>query len=145
MLLRISGAPPLANTVFRLPNRVSLLWVVSLPVSSKPHAEALTNSDGLLPRWDCQLPPDSLSWMSSLRVAASGTRSRASARHIRAMPSALDRENSCIRASTPLALVRLARTWVTSLRASSLAAARSVSVIWARCSISVTASVSSRR
>ena len=42
-------------------------------------------------------------------VALSGMRSKASARHISAMPSSLESENSCISASTPLALVRLAR------------------------------------
>lgn len=58
----------------------------------QPQAAALTKSEGLLPRCACQSPPRSLSRISASRVAASGMRSKASARHISATPSCEDRE-----------------------------------------------------
>ena len=85
---RISGSPP-RPTMRRsaAPRPTSLCVATSRPVSNRPQVAALTNSDGLLPRCDCQLPPLILSRISASRVAASGMRSSASARHIRATPS----------------------------------------------------------
>jgi hypothetical protein len=70
----------------------------------------LTKSDGEAPTCVDQSPLLILSRMSRSRVAASGTRSSASARHISATPSRLSSENSSINASTPPAFVRSART-----------------------------------
>ena len=73
----------------------------SLPVTTSPQVAALTNSDGLWPTWARQSPGAILSRISASRVAASGMRSSASARHISATPSWLDSEYSCISPSTP--------------------------------------------
>ncbi len=73
----------------------------SLPVTSSPHAAAFTNSDGLRPTCARQSPWPILSRMRRSRVAASGMRSSASARHMSAMPSRESSENSSISASTP--------------------------------------------
>ena len=71
------------------------LWVAtSLPVMSRPQEAALTNNEVLWPRCWLQLPPLILSRMRASRVALSGMRSSASARHIRATPSWEERENS---------------------------------------------------
>ena len=144
---RISGAPPLPNRRLKLPDKASSfgLSCVSLPVISKPHAAAFTNMDGLRPKWRFQSPSASLSWISLSRVSLSGMRNRASARHISATPSSLDSVNSCMSASTPLALLRSARTFFTSERASWSAACFSSALIAARCNMSATASSSSRR
>ncbi len=49
---------------------------VSLPVSIRPHVEALTSSESDSPRWRSQSPRESLSRMSASAVAASGMRSK---------------------------------------------------------------------
>ena len=95
----------------------SLVVVTSLPVSTRPQVAALTNRDGLMPRWARQSPGASLSRISASRVAASGMRSKASARHISATPSWLESEYSWIRPSTPLDRV-FARSFITSEPAS---------------------------
>ncbi len=93
--LRISGSPRLPMMrVSAFDSPASLCVATSLPVSSRPQVAALTNNDGLWPRCDCQLPLLILSRISASRVALSGMRSSASARHISATPSWLDRENS---------------------------------------------------
>ena len=80
----------------------SLSVATSLPVSTRPQVAALTNSDGLCPTWARQSPAPSLSRISASRVAASGMRSSASARHISATPSWLESEYSWMSPSTPL-------------------------------------------
>ena len=60
----------------------------------QPQVAALTNRDCALLVCAAQSPPPILSRMSASRVAVSGMRSSASARHISATPSWLDRENS---------------------------------------------------
>ena len=144
---RIKGVPPLLNNLFRLPESCSSLGLswVNLPVINKPHAAALTNIDGLRPKCFFQLPSDNLSWINLFRVSTSGIRKSASARHINATPSSLDSVNSCIKASTPLALLRSARTFLTNERANLSAAIFSLSDTLARAIISFTASTSSRR
>ena len=114
MPLRIRGSPPRATSRVSADDRPSSLLVdTSRPVISRPQVAALTNSEGLLPMCERQSPSDSLSRISRSAVALSGTRSKASARHIRATPSWLERENSFIRASTPLERVRTLRKPVT--------------------------------
>ncbi len=109
--VRITGSPLRAiRRVSAVDRLFSLVVATSLPVITRPQVAALTKIDGLWPRWARQSPRASLSRISRSAVAASGTRSSASARHIRAMPSWLESENSCISASTPLAPVRLLRT-----------------------------------
>ena len=72
-----------------------------MPVSISPQVAALTNTDGLWPRCARQSPPDSLSRIRASRVAESGMRNSASARHINATPSWLESEYSWISPSTP--------------------------------------------
>jgi hypothetical protein len=94
--LRISGSPPLAvRRLSELPRLLSLCVATSLPVISRPQVAALTNSEGLLPRCGSHWPWLILSRISASRVALSGMRSSASARHISATPSCDDSENSC--------------------------------------------------
>jgi hypothetical protein len=98
---RTSGSPPRRSSrASALPSPSSLWVAVSLPVSSRPQVAALTNSDGLRPRCARQSPRPILSRMSASRVAASGVRSSASARHIRATPSWEDSAYSCSSACT---------------------------------------------
>ena len=100
--LRITGSPP--RTISRVSaeeSPVSLLVAVSLPVTTNPQVAAFTKSDGLWPRWERQSPRLILSRIRASRVALSGMRSSASARHISATPSWLESANSRIRLSTP--------------------------------------------
>ncbi len=73
----------------------------TLPVSSRPQAEAFTNSDWLLPTCERQSPLPSLSRIRRSAVTLSGTRSSASARHISTTPSRLDSEYSLSSALMP--------------------------------------------
>ena len=70
---------------------------INLPVSIKPQAAAFTNIKLLWPTWSFQLPWLILSLIKRSRVALSGIRSSASAKHINAMPSCEESENSCKR------------------------------------------------
>ena len=100
---RISGSPPLPMTRVSAEDRpFSLLVAVSLPVSTRPQAAAFTNSEGERPTCERQSPLLILSRISASRVALSGMRKSASARHISATPSWLESENSCTSAATPL-------------------------------------------
>ena len=71
------------------------------PVSMRPQAEALTNSDSDWPIWRSQCLPPILSAMSLSAVSSSGMRSSASARHISTTPSSEESEYSCMKASMP--------------------------------------------
>ena len=119
--VRITGSPMVA--VRRL-SQLSVCWVISAsrltswPVSIRPQVEALTNKDSDLPLWAPQLPPRIFSAIRRSAVRASGTRNRASARHIRATPSALERPNSSKNASNVPLLFLSLRQSVTRLRAS---------------------------
>src|SRR5690606_17243274 len=94
--LRTNGSPPLATSRPRAADMPASLCVdTSLPVSIRPQAAALTNSEGALPRCSFQFPSRILSRIRASRVAASGIRSSASARHMSATPSWDDNENSC--------------------------------------------------
>ena len=126
---RMIGSPPRAMSRVSAADRpCSLVVVTSLPVSTRPQVAALTNSDGLWPTWARQSPGASLSRISASRVAASGMRSSASARHISATPSWLDSEYSWIRPSTPpdrvLALSRATKAARQRLDAPGLVRAR---------------------
>ena len=117
---RITGSPRVAVRRF---TQLSVCWVISAsrltswPVSIRLQVEALTNNDSDLPLWAPQLPPRIFSAIRRSAVRASGTRSRASARHIRATPSALERPNSSRKASKVPLLCLSARQSVTSCRA----------------------------
>ena len=84
------------------------------------------------PTCDFQSPWLILSRISASRVALSGMRSKASARHISATPSWLERENSCTSAATPLptgasrrpCTSLAARAWTLSACSASLTRAR---------------------
>ncbi len=122
--LRISGSPPRPmRRVMAAVSPPSELVAVSLPVISRPQVAALTNSEGELPRCACQSAVEILSRISASRVAESGMRSSASARHISAMPSWLESEYSWISPATlPPPSSFLRRSATTSSRASSWAA-----------------------
>ncbi|CFP13050.1 Uncharacterised protein [Bordetella pertussis] len=115
--LRTSGSPPLPiRRVSALDSDCSLLTATSLPVIIRPQVAALTNSDCDPPMCERQSPCTILSRIRASRVARSGMRNSASARHISATPSWLDSENSWISPSTPPPL-RLAHSAWTSLLA----------------------------
>jgi hypothetical protein len=98
---RTSGSPPRAVRRCSAPPSPCSLWVaMSLPVISRPQAAALTNIERPPPRCSAQRPAPTLSRISASRVASSGMRSSASARHISAMPSCEVSENSCSSACT---------------------------------------------
>ena len=63
----------------------------TLPVRISAQVEALTKKESDAPACSVQLPSASLSARSSSAVRGSGTRSSDSARHMRAMPSSLER------------------------------------------------------
>ena len=69
-------------------------------MTTSPQVAALTNSDGLWPTCERQSPAAILSRISASRVARSGMRSSASARHISATPSWVESEYSRMRPST---------------------------------------------
>ncbi len=88
---RTTGSPPRAiSRVSAWASPASSAVPVSLPVTTRPQVAALTNSDGEWPTCARQSPPPILSRISASRVARSGMRSSASARHISATPSWLD-------------------------------------------------------
>ena len=78
----------------------SLSSLTSPPVSIRPQTEALTSRFSDFPACRFQSPAFIFSAISRSWVAASGMRSSASARHISATPSWLDRPNSCMKASS---------------------------------------------
>jgi len=125
-LFLISGSPPLPTMrASELERLDSLCVATSLPVSSSAQVAALTNSDGLRPRCSCHWPVLTLSRISASRVAGSGIRSSASARHISATPSCDDSEYSwskpCTSPSRPPPLGR-SRSACARRRASACAA-----------------------
>ena len=131
---RISGSPPLP--ISRVSDEVrlfSLLVEVILPVSIRPQTAALTNIDGEWPRCACQSPWLILSRISASRVALSGMRSSASARHISATPSWLESENSCTSASTPPVSFLLRRPSTNRVASDSMAWRCTASGVCASC------------
>ena len=67
---------------------------------SRPQVAALTNSEGLLPRWESHWPLLILSRMSASRVALSGMRSSASARQHQRHAFLGRQRNSCSKPCT---------------------------------------------
>ena len=65
------------------------------PVSISAHVEALRNSESEWPRCRSQLALAIFSATSASAVSSSGMRSSASLMHMSAMPSSLERPNSC--------------------------------------------------
>ena len=62
----------------------------TLPVNMSAHVEALTKGDEDFPKW---VPQDDGAILSSIKssiVSVSGTRNKASAKHIKATPSSVD-------------------------------------------------------
>ncbi len=139
---RISGSPPRATRRMRAEVReCSLAVAESLPVTTRPQVAAFTNKERECPRWASQLAWPILSRMRASRVASSGMRKSASARHMSATPSALDRSYSWISASTPLRSA-FARRASTSRRARARALAAASGASRAPSSRAPTASVS---
>ena len=102
--LRITGSPPRASSrVSAAPSPSSVSAATSRPVTSRPQVAALTKSGAPWPRCARQSPRATLSRMSASRVASSGMRSSASARHISATPSGEESAYSWTSASTPIA------------------------------------------
>ena len=96
----------------------------TLPVSIRAQVEALTSGEVERPMCLPQFEGAILSSISASMVSASGTRSRASARHISAMPSSVERPYSARKTSIMPGLV-LPRIWVTRLAARSPISPRS--------------------
>ena len=143
--LRIKGSPPRPMRRVRAwPSEASLVVVVSRPVTTRPQVAALTKSDGLRPTWARQSPPAILSRMSASRVARSGMRSSASARHISATPSWLDSAYSRTSPSTPPRR-GLLRSRSTRPRATAVASAAAAGERVAPSSSAATQSGSGRR
>ena len=125
---RMKGSPERATRRLRMPAGPAPLSSASRtrrPVSISPKVEALTNRLSEAPRCFSQRPSASFSAISASAVSLSGMRSSASARHIRMMPSSEVRPYSCMKASTPPCLCRLARAARTSRPASSAMRGRS--------------------
>ena len=116
-----------------------------LPVSIKPHVEALTNVESLLPMCDFQSPSSNLSLISFSAVPLSGILSKASAIHISTIPSLDDKSYSFIKASTPSISLIWLLTFLTNLTASSLISARALKPGLACSSSSLTKVFSSLR
>ena len=92
---RITGSPPRAISRFNAAvSPLSSTEPTSLPVTTNPQVAALTNIEALWPTCARQSPSAILSRISASRVKVSGMRSSASARHISATPSWLDRSYS---------------------------------------------------
>jgi len=120
--LRITGSPDFCTMLRRVPARSrtsSRRSFTTRPVSMSAQVEAFTNSESDWPRCASQSASAILSLISLSTVAASGTRSSASARHISTTPSRLDSSNSCRKASSPPRPTRSRRTAATSRRARS--------------------------
>ncbi len=84
--------------------------VKTLPVSIKAQVVAFTKNDSLCPRCAPQSPPANLSLIKLSMVALSGTRNNASARHIKAIPSSLDKAYSVKKESIPVLFFLSLRT-----------------------------------
>ena len=109
---RITGSPRRLTAALRWPTTPGSRSSRTRPVSISAQVEALTSEDADLPRWRPQSEGAILSSMSASMVSASGTRRRASARHISAMPSSVDRPYSARKTSLRpgLAEARMRRT-----------------------------------
>ena len=108
-----------------------MAWSRSMtrPVSISAQTLALTNGLSEWPLWLAQSPERIFSAIRASWVSASGTRSSASARHISATPSWLDRPNSARKASSVprsffSARERLTMAWAVPTMAARAASSR---------------------
>ena len=110
--VRITGSPSRLMAARRWRTGPGCASSSTRPVSISAHVEALTMVEVEWPRWWPQSEGAILSSISASIVSASGTRSSASARHINATPSSVDRPYSARKTSIrPGAVVlRIART-----------------------------------
>ena len=111
--VRITGSPSRLTAARRWPTTPGSRSSSTLPVSIKAQVEAFTRLEADLPRWRPQSEGAILSSISASIVSASGTRSNASAKHISAMPSSVERPYSARKTSISPGLVEL-RIWRTS-------------------------------
>ena len=111
------------SRVSAAPSPASSTAPMSWPVISSPQVAALTKGEGDWPTCARHSPPPILSAMRASRVAPSGMRSSASARHIRATPSWLERAYSRISPCTSPASAARASASI-RLRASARASRR---------------------
>ena len=113
--LRMTGSPArLIRPVSEAMSVSSPAGFTNAPDMTRPHVAAFTNKERSSPKCARQSPRPILSRIKASRVALSGTRSRASAKHISAVPSSLESEYSLTNPSTPprcpLALRRATRS-----------------------------------
>ena len=88
--VRMTGSPRRLIASCSVPVRPSSAPTSTLPVSSSAHVEALTSGELECPRCAAQSDAPILSSISVSIVSVSGTRSSASARHMRATPSRVE-------------------------------------------------------
>ena len=110
--LRITGSPRRRSAARRWPTTPGSRSSSTLPVSISAQVDAFTRLEAERPRWRPQSAGAILSSISASIVGASGTRSSASARHISAMPSSVDRPYSARNTSIKPGLAE-PRIWVT--------------------------------
>ena len=96
---RITGSPSRFTAAFRCPTTPGSRSSSTLPVNIRAQVEALTRLDDDRPRCRPQSLGAILSSISASMVSASGTRSSASAKHISAMPSSVERPYSAKKTS----------------------------------------------
>src|SRR5699024_12628301 len=77
----------------------------------RPHVVAFVNRELLCPLCSDQFPKPILSLIKASRVAWSGTLNKASAKHIKATPSSVDKEYSCNKFCTSPSLKELFFLW----------------------------------
>ena len=93
--VRTTGSPRRFTTPWMaLTTPTSSSGASTLPVSIRAQVEALTSDELDWPRWEPQRPGVILSSIRASTVSASGTRKSASARHMSATPSLVERPYS---------------------------------------------------
>ncbi len=125
---RITGSPRRPARLRMKPGRSAFACSsgsMILPVSIRLQVEALTKRDPERPAWLAQSAEEIFSAISLSRVSSSGVRSSASARHISASPSGVERPNSCRKLSTTPWRRACRRAALTSSTASSRTASAS--------------------
>ena len=96
---RMTGSPRRFSTARNVAATPCPSSASVLPVSINAQVEALTSDELDLPRCSLHLDGTILSSINASTVAASGTRSMASARHIKAMPSSVESPYSARKSS----------------------------------------------
>ena len=124
--MRITGSPKRLTALRKCRARPGFSSSKTRPVSIKAQVDALTSEEAECPRCLPQSEGAILSSINSSMVSASGTRKSASARHINAMPSSVDRPYSARKTSINPGS-ELPRILRTSSAAPALMRARSLS------------------